>query len=445
VIAALIGLALVAINITTPKRLLLMMLAWLAVMGTVRRIVPAAPHAIADPLLLIAPCLLVLLTAVAVRNGAMRRRGALANAVLAMNLISVLGAFNPAQGSLLAGLAGLLFFFIPQLGFWIGRGLCDDRTVISLAVLVAALAPLVALYGLAQTFGMFPSWDQAWVQAAVVRGYMALMVNGSVRAFATFSAASEFAIFIGLGIVFWLAFGFNGPGRILVALVLCLLGLSLVLESGRSALVITIAAVLVVTAARRRLPIWAAVPVIAGATAILPLFSSQLLPATSALPIGGLVSHQFNGLANPLGTDSTLSLHTDLVTSGLGYAFAHPLGIGIGAVSIASSATRFGPGDQSHFDLNQEGLFNTEIDPSNVSVALGLPGLGLYLVIALIGIWKAYRRASFRRDAASLIALGALIAVLLEWFNGGNYAVAFIPWLMLGWLDQPEPRPEKPT
>jgi hypothetical protein len=44
-----------------------------------------------------------------------------------------------------------------------------------------------------------------------------------------------------------------------------------------------------------------------------------------------------------------------------------------------------------------------------------------------------------------LIALGALIAVLLEWFNGGNYAVAFIPWLMLGWLDQPEPRPEKPT
>jgi hypothetical protein len=41
-----------------------------------------------------------------------------------------------------------------------------------------------------------------------------------------------------------------------------------------------------------------------------------------------------------------------------------------------------------------------------------------------------------RRDALSLVALGVLVVTLLEWLNGGQYAVAFFLWLTLGWIDR---------
>jgi hypothetical protein len=34
------------------------------------------------------------------------------------------------------------------------------------------------------------------------------------------------------------------------------------------------------------------------------------------------------------------------------------------------------------------------------------------------------------------VALGLLVVMVLQWLNGGQYAVALLVWLTLGWLDR---------
>jgi hypothetical protein len=45
-------------------------------------------------------------------------------------------------------------------------------------------------------------------------------------------------------------------------------------------------------------------------------------------------------------------------------------------------------------------------------------------------------RVRDRRDFVSRVALGIIAVTFLQWTNGGLYAVAFLPWLMMGWLDR---------
>jgi hypothetical protein len=131
-----------------------------------------------------------------------------------------------------------------------------------------------------------------------------------------------------------------------------------------------------------------------------------------------------NGLANPLNPhSSTLAVHASMVGEGFVTALHDPLGVGTGAVTIAGQ--KFGG----------QGL-NTEADPSNAAVALGLPGLITFAVLLCAAFGRAYRLAVRRRDALSLIALGVLAVTLLEWLTGGEYAVAFLVWLTIGWVDR---------
>ena len=140
-----------------------------------------------------------------------------------------------------------------------------------------------------------------------------------------------------------------------------------------------------------------------------------------------LLSHQVQGLSDPLNPQtSTAGVHLTLITNGLKQAFSQPLGQGISVVTIAGA--KFG------------GLANgTEADPSNVAVALGLPGLLAYLVILVVGMTRVYGIATRRRDGLALAALGVVTLTALQWLNGGQYAVAVLPWLVLGWADRPRP------
>src|SRR5206468_11261402 len=112
-----------------------------------------------------------------------------------------------------------------------------------------------------------------------------------------------------------------------------------------------------------------------------------------------------------------------LVTVGLESARAHPAGIGAGTVSLA--AGKFGG----------TGL-QTEADPSNLAVAAGVPGLAAYLVLAVIAFVRMYGLARARGDALSMAALAVVTIVFLEWFNGGQYGIALLLWLTLGWVDR---------
>ena len=156
--------------------------------------------------------------------------------------------------------------------------------------------------------------------------------------------------------------------------------------------------------------------------AVVGHFASQSPTATTVN--SPLVQHQVQGLANPLNSeDSTLDVHFSEMLSGFVSTVTDPLGHGTGAVTIASS--RYGGTAQG-----------TEVDPSNLGVALGIPGLLGYIVVAAVGLFTAYEVAARKRRWWTLAAPRAPSRHLLEWSNGGQYAVAWLPWLVLGWADR---------
>jgi hypothetical protein len=158
---------------------------------------------------------------------------------------------------------------------------------------------------------------------------------------------------------------------------------------------------------------------------VLPSIVTRFAPVSDprAKGVGALVSHQVAGLSDPTGSRSTLPGHFRLVVSGIGSAFTNPIGRGISSVTIASS--KYG---------GQSG--STEADPSNVAIAMGLPALILYLLIVWQGFAGAYRLVVVTKSALAFAALGLLTVTFAQWLNGGQYAVAFLPWLVLGWVDR---------
>jgi len=417
--------AVVGVGLRSPSGLIYTLTIWLAALGFVRRIVDTATGAgaggLGDPLLLVEPAVMVVLTVIAFRRGALRERTRIANAVLVLNLLAIVEVLNPLQGTPLVGAAGLIFLLVPMLAFWVGRSLVDDHVMARLFALLGILAVPAVLYGLFQQVRGLPSWDEAWV---ISSGYNALNVGGTIRAFGTFSAASEYATFLAVGIVICAA-ALVRPRLVAISLAVGgLLAFGVFYESSRSIVLLCVVALMVMWAARHHLrPVLAALAGVVGVT-ILFVLAAHTAPVSSATGAGSqLAQHQLAGLANPLNAqDSTLTVHFSEMLSGLRSTFLDPFGHGTGSVSRAAPV----------FGSNSHG---TEVDPSKFGVSLGLPGLLAYLVVVVSGLLSAYRLASRTPRWTSLVALGVLVVTFLQWGNGGQYAVAWLPWLVLGWID----------
>jgi hypothetical protein len=402
--------------------LIYLLVIWTTLMGMVRRLLDGSTVANqTDPLLLIAVAALVVLTAAAAERGAFRNRTQLGSAVLMFNLVTAFEALNPLQGSIQAGVTGLAFLLVPSLAFWIGRGLCTDRVVSQILRLLAVLSLVVAGYGLIQTFAGFPSWDARWIQNS---GYISLNVNGIIRAFGSFASGQEYAVYLSVGVVVWVAYGFGVRRALLTIAAITLLMVALFYDSSRTPIVTTVfAAGLLIAAAKMRNPVLALILGV-GAVALIPVVVGHFAGSNDNNPYaGGLAGHQVSGLAHPFNSQSsTLAGHFGEVTNGFKIMFHHPLGEGVSVVNIAGA--KLGAVES-----------NSEYDPSNVAIALGVPGLLAYLAIVFGGFKVAIQQASQRRDVLARAALGIIAVTFLQWTNGGLYSVAYLPWLMLGWLD----------
>lgn len=419
--AALLAVVL-ALALRSPQTLLLGVVAWLAGLGLGRRLLSSlgAEAGAADPLLLVAPAALVLVAVVAVDRGAMRPRTGLSAAVMALTGLVVLGALNPLQGSLLAGLSALIFF-VPLLAFWIGRALSDEDLK-RVLLIVGLLAVPAAGYGLFQTFSGFPSWDRRWIDT---NGYEALNVRGATRPFSVFSSGAEYSTYLAIGVVAWLTLVRARAALVLRLAVVALLVAGAVLQASRGAVVMLVFGAALVLAARRRLAGPVAVLLAAGTIGLLPVAVAQLAPAAEGdSSAASLLGHFVDGLSDPFNPEaSTAQVHLSLAVGGVRSILDRPFGHGISTVTIAGS--KFG--GYNH---------NTEADPSNASVALGLPGLMAYGLVFALGIAGAYRLAASTGAVLPAAALGVLGVSAFQWLNGGKYAVAFLPWLVLGWVDR---------
>lgn len=408
-----------------PHPALLGLLVWLLALGSLRRIATGvSPAGETDLLLLVGP---IALTSVLVTTRPLRAHLAptpLSRAVLVLSALVFVSAFNPAQGSLVGGVAGLLFTFVPTLAFWIGRSL-SDVVWRRLLQLVMGGGIVASGYGLFQQFVGFPSWDQRWIEED---GYLSLNIGKDItRAFAMFSSSQEYAavltvalVLVGIFFARRLPLFLAGGGFVAV---------TLLLAAARTPVVMVLATAGLLAATRLRLPLPLVVAV--GFASFVLVFVGAGYLARSAAPSGAaapFVDRQLEGLANPLDAEkSTASEHYGYFARGISSAFTNPVGKGLGVISVAGSK----------FDGTTQ---LTEYDASNMAVAVGLPGLVAYLAVAFLGLRQVFRLARARPDHVRLAALGVIVVLFNQWLNGGLYAISLLPWLALGWADaQPEP------
>lgn len=431
VIATCVAVFMAVICLRQPRAALIALLMWLAALGTLRRLLlGAGASGDNDPLLLVAPVAVVVLVAVAARRGALRNRTNLTGSVLVLSGLVLASTVNPLQGNLSVGIAALLFILVPLLWFWLGRWFVTDALLMRALSIATFLAIASAGYGLFQVYVGFPAWDANWIQS---RGYAALAVGDLTRPFASFSNASEYVTFLAIGsIVLGLRVRQNRQ-RVAALAALIFIAWALAVASVRSVTVILLVTLAFMIAASKGLGAVRCAVVGFIALFVFGVAISTIDPGS----VGGdrtsaLLSRQVTGLADPFNSDqrvSTLPLHLRLIGDGLRSALHNPLGRGFGSVTIAGD--RFGSETVS-----------TEADPSNIAVALGLPGVFAYGFVVFLGIRLAFRRARHDRSFLALAALGILLVTSLQWLNGGNYSTALFPWLILGWLDRPADHPE---
>ncbi len=417
-----IAAALVVMGMRSPRAAMALTVAFLPFLALVRRLLIADADWIStDPLLAVAPVVaLFLLFRVFVLERRPLAPDRLSKLVLALLVLVVLQSLNPANESLSAGFGGLLFLGVPLLWFFLGRELADGRTASALIVWTIAIASAIGAYGLYQTEVGLPPWDLAWVD---VNGFAALNVEDVIRAFGTFSSATEYAFYLAGALAFCIALALHG--RRWVLFLMPLLAAALFLSSSRSALLLVLLAGLVVLglragAVRRAVPI-VATGVVVAVVAVITLGPELSADATSSG--NALVSHAVGGIADPLNPEeSTLLLHLQLVEAGFLESLSAPLGQGTGVTNIA--ADELGGTDEEK---------GTEVDVSDAFVSLGLVGGLLFLAVLAVTLHRVVRTYVVSRDPHVLAILGLLVVTLGGWLKGGHYALATLIWVLIGW------------
>jgi len=418
----------IAIVFQSPKTMIGILPIWMVLLGLIRRLTNGGGNITfsGDPVLIIGPIVILLLFFVAASRGAFENRTRLANAVGALGVIALLEAFNPKQGSLLTGLGGLLFILVPMLAFWIGRTLLDDNLALQIVRTIAVLGLCSSVYGLFQEFRGLPPWDQNWISS---NGYAALTVGSAIRAFGSFSSAEEYAAFLSISLVAWLALS-RKQTRVFPPAHLAgvaIVAIALWFESERTAIFLVVLAIGVMAASRLRLRPVGVLAAGAGAVVLLVVLGGQLGGGGGGGSGGSAASqlnnHVYSGITGPFGSGSSAPGHIRQTEKGMLQGIKNPFGHGTGAVTLAAS----------RYAHSRTG--GTEFDPGNMGIAFGIFGLIAYFFVLWQAIKTAYLGAFLRRDVVSLFALGMLMAVLFQWTNGDLYSVCWLIWLFLGYLD----------
>lgn len=395
---------------------------YLPLMGLLRRaLIPAAGWSGNDPLLLVAPAIagLLFLNTVLSRQTAPKTR--LSLYVSLFFGLSVLETFNPLQGGLQVSMAGALLFLAPICFFFVGRQFVDDKLARKLVVALIIIGCAASLYGVYQLRYGFTSFEERWI---ALGGYSSLWVGKTIRPFSTFASGAEYAFYVAGAMAAASALALSRYRW--VTLVIPLLLTAAFLAGTRTIMVILVATVAALVGMRTGFTRLAASRILLAAAAL--VFASravlQAMSSFSDVPvIGYLVSHQVNGLLNPLDpTASTATIHAGMVWQGLLDALRNPVGFGIGSITLAA-AKYYGR------------VVSTEFDITNVVLATGWLGGILYLLILLQAYKTAVQVWNASKDPFILATLAVLLANFGQIQNTGQYSTVCVCWVLMGYLD----------
>jgi hypothetical protein len=431
VVAALIGLTLLAVAIDDRVNGVIVLIGFLLCLGLLRRLlsmVQADPSD--DPLLLVAPVVVGLVVLLLLRDGAARQPSLLTVLVGVFVVVSVVSVVNVVDLSVRTNAEGMLFWTVPLLWFPIGRHLVDEHLARTILRVVAVVGALSCLAGLFQVLVDLPPWDQRWFDN---RGYVALGILGfdTLHPFGFAASAAEFAQTAAVGcMVCALELRDAWRRRATPALPLAAVGLAVALGAlGLSAvrasqLLFAVAVVVVLLAARIVRPLHVAVALTVGALVLVGGVRILDVEDWRGGGVARLVQRSLLGLSDPLGETSSLEGQIDLTEVALRRLDDRPLGAGTAAATVAGSRGE-GAG------------FGAENDLGDAAFAFGFVGVGLVVAITAVGLHAVWRRARDHPTVVTLAVLGTLVLSIRFWWHGSHYAMAALVWLLLGHTDRP--------
>jgi hypothetical protein len=402
------------------------MLGFLMVMGGFRRsLIPLLGYTETDPLLLVSPVAATICFVNLAINRQLRPSTQLGKWIMGLMACMGLAVLNPLQGNPLVGLTGAAFYLVPLMWYCIGRNVGTPQIVKTISQIVLFASVMGAIYGLKQHFFGFSAADNEWFKLSK----FTLQVGGTQRPMSFYTSPAEYANFLSLGIIVCFCNYLRGQ-RVYVLLAL-FLAYALFMTGIRGNLLSCVGSCTLMWAIQGReirqwIPRVVAAAVIVGVGGVLGL--QQI--GTVAESVGGgssgaeMVTHQVEGLTDPLAEDSSVHGHLNLIATGILGGIKMPIGYGLGATTMGSG--RFG-GSAS---------FSAEIDIANMFYSLGIAG-----GIAFIGVIVTCFRAAalywyHTRAYAPLLIIGALASSNGNWLTAGHYSQAALVWILIGCLDR---------
>ncbi len=429
--AVLIAAVLLMLSLVDKARAAMLTIAYLILMGDLRRILtPFTGIQKLDTLLVIGPAVACFLALPILLKVKLADR--LSKVMFAITVIMVLEIFYPRQGGVAVGLTGVIFNLAPILWFWVGRRYATDRVIETF--LYKVLLPLgiaAVMLGMYQTYVGFLPFEQAWIDAVRFKGYTSLVVAGNKsRPFGFSVSAAEYANL--LSIAGAAAFATWWGRRRIWAFLFPLFGAGVLLSSGRTVFVKFIVALALVFIIRKGRRLTAATLLrlsFASVAALLLLnVGASLLPSADVSEQAKQSSaeqafeHQASGLAHPLDAKySTAGMHGGMFVAGILEGFRSPLGSGLGSTSAAAS--KYGTSGTAA---------NSEVDISDMFGALGFIGGFAYLYMVLAVMRSLFIYTSTVPRTIGLPVAAILVTTLGAWLIGAQYSTAAIIFFLIG-------------
>jgi hypothetical protein len=423
-VAPMIVLWLLAAALINPRTCIALTLVFLALQGDVRRIVSVGVGQGSDPLVLVPPAIVIVLTIMALAQNRLSRKSPLSRNVLIVLLIMAIQALNPMQGGVLVGLTGVLCVMVPMCWFWVGQAWATPRFLDTILFrLIVPLAVAAGVFGVVQVFGGRPDYQEQWMERLyqnVPHSY------DRSRPFGFFTSVGEFTKFLSIGLVLLISSAMAGRIRLLIV-ALPFIALSLFFASARGPIVTCSGVIIFAWALCSKSKTGGVVRVVLASACIiggLIWTLSEVSDIELSPDLQYLVKHQTDGLLNPLDErKSTATGHWYSALGGVGQAMGNPIGRGLGCATHIAGA--YGGS-----------VAGTEIDISNMFVCLGLIGGIAYTLLyyrvftTAIAFWRQ------SRAPIGLCAIAVLLAVAGNWLNTGEYSSVSIVWFCIGAVDR---------
>lgn len=422
-----VGFLLVAMSLVRIQFSIMAMFVFLTVLGDVRRmILPVAEWSGSDPLLLVGPIFAIILFGHGWATRRIKVNTPLAKWTLLLTAIMVLQVFNPRQGGLIVGVAGMIFLLIPLFWFWIGRTYFTKALMKTLLLKVVVPLSIVALLlGLYQTFYGYLPYQMDWYKVA---GYSALGTpETGLAPISLFASATEYGNYLIVAMIILWSYGVRRHRGLLLLLPVFFIAVFLTGSRGPVVKVLLVMAGLWGVLGPKKTWVLRGLVALAIGSIGFVWSISNLTPShepgTAPSDIQRKMMRQEQVLDGPGQKGSTWRIHGYMMMQGYIDGFREPLGLGLG--SVTKAATKFGGYGAT-----------TEVDASNVFRATGLFGGVVYHIMIFLIILSAFRYWDRTRTPLALALLGILGVTFLMWLGGGQYAVCPLVWLCVGALDR---------